>query len=81
MSFGEVLKEIRLKNGDTLRSLGEKIDNNFSYLNRIEKEEVPISKEVFEKIVNHYYNDKEKLIKAYCNEMLPPTIKKYFFWD
>lgn len=26
MSFGEVLKEIRIKNGDSLRRLGEKAD-------------------------------------------------------
>lgn len=28
-TFGEILKEIRIKNGDTFRSLAEKIGGNY----------------------------------------------------
>ena len=75
--FGEVLKEIRQKNGDSLRSLGEKIDNNFSYIDRIEKGKVPASKVTLKKILEVYPFEKEELIKAYCDDLLPDEAKKY----
>lgn len=78
MSFGEVLKEVRLKNGDSLRSLGEKIGVAFSYIDNVEKGKRPISKEAFEKVLSCYLLDKNTLIKAYCNEMLPNSIKESF---
>ena len=78
MSFGDILKEVRLKNGDSLRSLGYKLDVAFSYIDNIEKGKRPISKELFEKIISCYPFDKDKLIKAYCDEMLPNSIKESF---
>lgn len=75
--FGEVLKEIRQKNGDSLRSLGEKIDNNFSYIDRIEKGKVPASKVTLKKLLEVYPLEKEELINAYCDDLLPDEAKKY----
>ena len=54
MSFGEVLKEIRLYNGDTLRSLGEKINLSFTYIDKIEKNGTPINKGFLEKLLIVY---------------------------
>lgn len=75
MSFGEVLKEIRNKNGDSLPKLGEKVSVSFSYIDRIEKGKNSISKKIFERILEVYPFDNEKLIEAYCDETLPETIK------
>lgn len=75
--FGEVLKKIRQKNGDSLRSLGEKIDNNFSYIDRIEKGKVPASKVTLKKLLEVYPFEKEELINAYCDDLLPEEAKRY----
>ena len=71
MSFGEVLKEIRLYNGDTLRSLGEKINLSFTYIDKVEKNGTPINKGFLEKLLIVYPLQKNKLIKAYLEEVLP----------
>ncbi|MEJ6467800.1 MULTISPECIES: helix-turn-helix transcriptional regulator [Fusobacterium] len=76
MKFGEVLKKIRIKNGDSLRRLGEKIDNNFSYIDKVEKGTAPISKNLFEKLIKTYPMERTELITAYCKEVLPDEIKK-----
>lgn len=77
MKFGEILKEIRIKHGDSLRGLGEKIDNNFSYIDKVEKGVTPISRNLFEKLLKTYPLDKKRLIKAYCDELLPDDVKDY----
>lgn len=77
MKFGEVLKEIRVKHGDSLRGLGEKIDNNFSYIDKVEKGISPISRNLFEKLIKVYPLDKKRLMKAYCDELLPEEVKDY----
>lgn len=74
--FGKVLKEIRLKNGDSLKAVGEKCNVSFSYVDRVEKGEKPVSDKIFEKLLDIYPLDKNKLIKAYIENELPQTIKK-----
>lgn len=71
MSFGKVLKEIRLYNGDTLRSLGKKINFSFTYVDKIEKNITPINKGFLEKLLVVYPLQENKLIKAYLKEVLP----------
>lgn len=75
--FGEILKEIRKNNGDSLRKLAEKLNTSFSYIDRIEREEVPASKNILEKLLEVYPLQKEKLIKSYCDDLLPNEAKKY----
>ena len=71
MSFGEVLKEIRLKHKDSLRGLAEKIELHFTFIDKIEKGTAPISKTFIEKIVAVYPEDMNVLKKAYLKETLP----------
>ena len=71
MSFGEVLKEIRLKHKDSLRGLAEKIELHFTFIDKIEKGTAPISKTFIEKIVAVYPEDMNILKKAYLKETLP----------
>jgi lexA repressor len=75
MAFGEIFKEIRLKNNDSLRGLGEKIDISFSYIDQIEKGLRPINKDILEKIIKVYPLYKRQLEKAYLDEIMPESLK------
>ena len=75
-TFGEILKEIRIKNGDTFRSLAEKIDISFSYIDKVEKGLRPINKEMFSNLLRVYPFDKKRLIEAYTLEVFPENAIK-----
>lgn len=74
--FGEILKEVRIKNGDTFRSLAEKIDISFSYIDKVEKGLRPINKEMFSNLLRVYPFDKKRLIDAYTLEVFPENAIK-----
>ena len=74
--FGEILKEFRIKNGDTFRSLAEKIDISFSYIDKVEKGLRPINKEMFSNLLRVYPFDKKRLIDAYTLEVFPENAIK-----
>lgn len=71
MAFGDILKEIRKKNKDSLRGLAEKMDISFSFIDKIEKGKAPVSKAFFEKVISVYTDEKEILTKEYINSQLP----------
>ena len=75
MTFGQTLKEIRIKNGDSLRKLSEKTDIVFTYIDRLEKGTVPINKNLLEKIIKAYPLYKKQLEKAYLDEIMPESLK------
>lgn len=75
MNFGQILKEIRIKNGDSLRKLSEKTDIVFTYIDRLEKGTVPINKNLLEKIIKAYPLYKKQLEKAYLDEIMPESLK------
>lgn len=79
MPFGEILKKVRLENGDSLRKLEEKIKVSFSYIDQVEKGIKPISKNAFDEIIKAYPLYKKQLEKAYLDEMLPESLKKDSF--
>lgn len=83
MSFGEVLKEIRIKNGDSLRRLGEKADIFFTRIDKIEKNINNVNKEILEKLLEAYpnLNDKKRLLMAYVNDLLPKNTENLLFND
>lgn len=74
MSFGEKLKSIRQKEGDSLRGLAEKTGITFSYIDKIEKGERPANSEILEKVVREYPLYRKELIKEYTNEYIPSFI-------
>lgn len=74
--FGAVLKEVRQKNGDSLRKLSERIDISPSYISGIENELTRASNETFEKIISIYPNYKDQLITAFCEDILPQSAKE-----
>lgn len=75
-NFGETLKEIRIKNGDSFRSLADKINIIFSYIDKVEKGIRPINKEMFSRLLNVYPLDKKKLMVAYTFEVFPENAIK-----
>lgn len=75
MSFGEVLKKIRLKNGDSLQRLAEKTEIVFTYIDKIEKNLRPINKDNLEKFIKTYPLHKKEFEKAYLEEILPESLK------
>ena len=74
--FGEILKEVRIKNGDSFRSLADKIDIIFSYIDKVEKGVRPINKEMFSRLLKVYPLDKKKLVVAYTFEVFPENAIK-----
>lgn len=76
MSFGEILKKIRLKNEDTLRGLGEKLGFSHVYVSQVEKSERPVGKNIFTKVIKIYPEDEAELTQAYLEEVLPEGIVK-----
>lgn len=74
--FGEILKEIRIKNGDSFRTLADKIDIIFSYIDKVEKGVRPINKEMFSRLLKVYPLDKKKLMVAYTYEVFPENAIK-----
>lgn len=76
MSFGETLKEIRKENEDSFRRLSEKSGVTFSYIDQIERGKTPINKNTFEKFLKAYPLYKQRLTKAYLEEVLPDSIQK-----
>lgn len=79
MAFGETFKKIRLKNNDSLRGLGEKVELSFSYIDQIEKGLRPINKDVLEKFIKVYPLHKRELEKAYLNDVMPESLKDATF--
>ena len=76
MKFGEILKEIRIKNGDSLRRLSEKIGTPFTYIDRVEKGVNPPSETMIEGLLKTYPLQKKILSKAYSEEKLPINVLK-----
>lgn len=79
MTFGKILKEIRLENGDSLQRLAEKTNIVFTYIDKIEKGTRPINKENLEKFIKVYPLYKKKFEKAYLDEIMPESLKDGIF--
>lgn len=76
MNFGETLKDIRKEHKDSLRTLANKLGVTHSYIQRIEENKIPISKNYFDKILKYYPLQKNRLIKSYLEETLPDEVQK-----
>lgn len=81
MSFGNILKEIRLRHGDSLRKLADKIGLPFTFINRVEKGMNPPSETMIEGLLKVYPLDKKILSKTYSEEKLPDNVLKELDFD
>lgn len=74
MKFVEVLKEARKKHGDSMKSLAEKIGMSANYINLVENEKRPPSKDFIENLIEVYREEKDILLDSYYNENVPQFI-------
>lgn len=72
--FAEVLKEIRAKNGDSLRAAENKTGVVFTYIDKIEKDLRPVNKDMLDKFLKAYPESEKELINAYLEDVLPESI-------
>lgn len=72
--FAEVLKEIRVKNGDSLRTAENKTGVVFTYIDKIEKDLRPVNKDMLDKFLKAYPESERELINAYLEDVLPESI-------
>ena len=79
--FREVLKKIREKKGDSIRSLGEKTEIHFTYISNIERGARPVNKEILSKIIKVYPDKERELTQAYLEEVLPDDVAKKVLQD
>lgn len=74
MSFGKLLEEIRVKNGDSLRRLAEKTGIIFTKLYKIELGDIAVAEDTLNKFIEVYPLYKNILVEAYIKEKLPENI-------
>ena len=74
MKFGEILKEIRKENKDSLRKLSEKSNIGHSYIDRIERGQLEPSENVLKGLFKAYPTYKRKLSKAFIKEKIPAFV-------
>lgn len=74
MTFGEILRKIRIEEKDSYKKLGEKTGITYSYFDKIERGISPINAKILEALINVYPNRKEELIKAYCDSTIPSFV-------
>lgn len=70
-NVGELLKKIRLEHGDSLRSLANKTNIVFSYIDKMERGTRPLNKENLLKYIKVYPLNTKELTQAYVNEVIP----------
>lgn len=74
MKFGEILKKIRKENNDSLYTLAKKLDVSHSYVDKIEKGLSPVSENMYNKLIEVYISNSDKLTLAYLKEKLPKLV-------
>lgn len=74
MEFKEILKDVREKAGDSMKSLGEKMGLSANYISLIENGKRPASKEFLEKLITVYSEEKDLILDTYYMENIPSFI-------
>ena len=75
MKINELIKEIREKNGLTIREFAEKVDVTHSFVSKIEAGNRKVSQKFLEKLVKRYPLYEKQLSQAYIEQNLPEDIK------
>jgi len=65
MTFGELLKDLRLKKGKSIKTLGQELGLNYTYISKLENSKVNPSPKNVKKISRYFkYNSDELLLSA-----------------
>ncbi len=74
--LGKKIKELRLKNGDTLRELGDKLNFNFSNLSKIERGERKPTIELLQSISDLYNKPISYFLGSVELQSIPETLRE-----
>jgi len=65
MRFGELLKDLRIKKGKSIKTLGQELGLNYTYISKLENSKVSPSIKSIEKFSRYFkYNSEELLLSA-----------------
>jgi transcriptional regulator with XRE-family HTH domain len=65
MGFGDILKDLRMKKGKSIKTLGQELGLNYTYISKLENSKVNPSPKNVEKISRYFnYNSDELLLSA-----------------
>jgi len=62
MKFGSILRELRTQSGKGIKRLAPELGVCYSYLSKLENEEIGPSEELIERIAEHFEYDRAKLM-------------------
>ena len=64
-SFGKILKDLRKREGLSIKKLGSELAINYSYISKLENNKSIPSNEFIERVADHFgYDPEELLIRA-----------------
>jgi HTH-type transcriptional regulator, competence development regulator len=62
MTFGELLKDLRIKKGKSIKALGHELGLNYTYISKLENSKVSPSAKSIEKFSRYFKYDSEELL-------------------
>jgi transcriptional regulator with XRE-family HTH domain len=62
MKFGRILRELRTESGKGIKRLAPELGVTYSYLSKLENNEIGPSEELIERIADHFEYDRAKLM-------------------
>lgn len=63
-TFGEVLRQLRTKTGLGIKSLAPELGVTYSYLSKLENNEVGPSEKMVDRVARHFRYDRNRLLLA-----------------
>jgi len=64
MEFGDILRDLRKKAGVGIKRLAPDLEVSYSYLSKLENNEVRPSETFVERVAEYFHYDKERLLLA-----------------
>lgn len=62
MEFGEILRHLRSKKNLGIKRLGPELGVSYSYLSKLENNEIRPSEELVDRIASYFHYDRDKLL-------------------
>lgn len=74
MEFGNILREMRTKSGMGIKRLAPELGVNYTYLSKLEHNQVRPSEEFVERVAHYFNCDRDELLLASAH--IPPEVLK-----
>lgn len=72
MQFGDILRELRAKEGVGIKRLAPDLGVSYSYISKLESNQVRPSEEFVERVAHYFHYDRDRLLLAAGK--IPPDI-------